>query len=144
MKIKQLDLVRAEFIAHRYAQERLNFKHEPMPPFNTRDPGKLESCLEEPFKTFDGKPLHFSFYKRAAVLFYLVTKNHCFTNGNKRMAVTLTIVFFYINKRWLDVPPRALYKIAKDVAESNPREREMMQKALVAFFKEYTIPLSDA
>lgn len=68
-------------------------------------------------------------------MFYLVTKNHCFSNGNKRMAVMLTIVFFYVNKRWLDVPAHNLYKIACEVATSKPSEREVMQKALKMFFK---------
>lgn len=144
MRIRQLDIVDAEYIAHRYAVERLNFEDEPMPAFDTRDPGKLESCLEEPFQTFGGKPLHRTFHERAAVLFYLVTKNHCFANGNKRMAVTLTTVFFFINKRWLKVPAYDLYKIAYDVAESDPKNKDVMQKALIKFFKQHIIPLSEA
>jgi len=144
VKIRQLDLVDAEYIAHRYAVERLNFEDEPMPPFHTRDAGKLESCLEEPFKSFDGKMLHRTFVERAALLFYLVTKNHCFSNGNKRMAVTLTTVFFFINKKWLEIPAIELYNIAKQVAASAPRDKEKVQSGLIEIFKKHTIPLNQA
>jgi death-on-curing family protein len=111
-----------------------------MPPFHTREPGKLESCLAEPFQTFNGKYLHRTFWERAAVLFYLITKNHCFSNGNKRMAVTLTTSFCYINKRWLKVPPKELYEIACSVAESDPKKKHIYQTALVATFKEFAVP----
>lgn len=40
--------------------------------------------------------------------------------ANKRMAVTLILVFFFLNKRWLDVRPEQLYKIACNVAEDAP------------------------
>lgn len=139
MRTNKLDLGDAEYIAHRYCVEYLNFDDEPMPPFNTRDEGKLESCLEEPFKSFGGHMFHRTFAEKASVLFYLVTKNHCFSNGNKRMAVTLTSVFFFINKRWLDIPNLELYEIAKRVAESDPKDRELIQASLAKIFKKYTI-----
>lgn len=44
MKIRKLDLIDAEYVAHRYAVERLNFDDEPMPPFDTRA-GMLEGLL---------------------------------------------------------------------------------------------------
>lgn len=141
MTIKRITLLQAQYVAHALATELMNSIDEPIPPFETVDKGKLESCLAEPFQTFDGKFLHFTFIERAAVLFYLVTKNHCFDNGNKRMAVTLTTTFFYTNKRWLEVSSRALYEIACDVAESKPSDREAMQKALTIFFKKNTKPL---
>lgn len=135
MTIQRLTLRQAEFVAHRLAVELMNFDDEPMPQFDARDAGKLESCLAEPFQTFDGKYLHRTFIERAAVLFYLIAKNHCFVNGNKRMAVTLTSVFFFINKRWLNIAPLELYKIACDVAESESNDRENVHDSLVAIFK---------
>jgi len=138
MKIRQLTIEEAEFIAHRLATELMYQDDEPIPPFSTRSPGKLESCLAEPFQTFDGKSLHYRFVDKAATLFYLITKDHCFGNGNKRMAVTLTTVFFYVNKRWLNVQPRALYEIACQVAESSPNEREVYTEALTKFFLKNT------
>jgi death-on-curing family protein len=142
MPIQQLTLVQAEFIAHALATELMNSDGEPIPPFDTRYPGKLESCLAQPFQTFDGKFLYKTFVERAAILFYLVTKNHCFENGNKRMAVTLTALFCFINGRWLNVPPETLYKIACDVADSNPKDMEIMHGTLVKFFRKYLVKRS--
>ena len=143
MTIKKLSLHQAEHVAHALAKEIMDWEEEPIPPFHTRHPGKLESCLSEPFQTFDGKPLHRTFIKRAAVMFYLITKNHCFSNGNKRMAVTLTMAFFYINKRWLNVPAMKLYEVARDVASSQPKDKQTMIEALVILFKKYEEKLSE-
>jgi|AntRauTorckE6833_2_1112554.scaffolds.fasta_scaffold02037_1 death-on-curing protein len=140
MTIRPLTLIEAEYIAHSLALELMNSDDEPIPPFSTRAPGKLESCLAEPFQTFDDKYLHRTFAERAAVLFYLVTKNRCFSNGNKRMAVTLTVLFFYINRRWLSVDPLELYKVACHVAKSKPGERQAVHKAFTAFFNTHQIP----
>lgn len=142
MTIRPLYIEEAEYIAHRLAAETMNFVDEPIPPFNTRSPGKLESCLVEPFQTYDKKYLHFSFVSRAALLFYLIAKNHCFSNGNKRMAVTLTLVFCYVNKRWLDIPPRQLYDVANDVAMSRPKDRDVVISGLKAVFSQHITKLS--
>lgn len=81
MSLRALDLYDAEFIAHEIATHLMYAHDEPIPPFHTREPGKLESCLAEPFQTFGGEQLHPGFAKKAAVLFYLITKNHCFSMG---------------------------------------------------------------
>jgi len=139
MTIRPLYIKEAEFIAHRLAVETMNFEDEPIPPFDTRSPGKLESCLLEPFQTYDGKILRYHFKSRAALLFYLIAKNHCFSNGNKRMAVTLTMVFCYVNNRWMNIHPKALYKIANDVAESKPEERKVVLETLEKFFGKHIL-----
>lgn len=137
MAIKPLSLDEAEFIAHRYAVEVLTYTNEPIPPFNTRYPGRLESCLAQPFVTSNGRYVHYRLTKRAAVLFYFIAKNQCFMNGNKRMAVTLTMVFFYINKKWLNMPNKDLYDIACEVGKSEPKKQELVIKALEDTFKAY-------
>lgn len=141
MTIRPLDLADAQYVAHALALQLMDSDSEPIPPFHTRYAGKLESCLAEPFQTYDGKYLHWSFAERAAVLFYLITKNHCFENGNKRMAVTITLVFFFTNRRWVDIPPEELYQIACIVAESHPNAREEIQKKLKHVFQKYAAPL---
>lgn len=136
-RIKPLTIDDAQYIARQIALELMNSIKEPIPPFETRSPGKLESCLAEPFQTFDGKYLHRTFEQRAAVLFYLVTKNHCFENGNKRMAVVLTMLFFYTNDRWLDIDTDELYNIACLVADSHPKDRNAIQKILIKTFRRF-------
>ncbi|MBI4034652.1 type II toxin-antitoxin system death-on-curing family toxin [Candidatus Saccharibacteria bacterium] len=138
---RQLTIQEAEYIAHALALELMNYVDEPIPPFDTRSPGILESCLAEPFQTFGGEDLHLDFNKKAAALFYLVTKNHPFQNGNKRMAVTLTLVFCYLNNRWLNIGARKLYELACDVATSSPRDKgEMIFKIQEEFKKNMTPP----
>lgn len=142
MKIEPLSLEDAEYIAHRYCVERLNFTDEPMPDFKTRKPGKLESCLAQPFHTFDGKALYRTFAQKSAVLFYVVSKGHCFSNGNKRMAVTLTSVFCFVNSRWLEIPNKVLYDISNEVAESDSKDMDELIKRLTKIFKENIVPLT--
>jgi death-on-curing protein len=143
MAIKPITLIEAEFIAHAAAIELMNFTDEPIPPFNTRYPGRLESCLAQPFQTFDGKYLHYTFIERAAVLFYMIASSQCFVNGNKRMAVTLTTVFFFINKRWIDIPPRSLYDLACSVGASDTADQDAICKILIDTFKKFVVPLTD-
>lgn len=142
MSARQLTLAEAEYVAHALALELMNYDNEPIPPFHTRSPGVLESCLGEPFQTFDGESLHTSFSRKSAVLFYLVIKNHPFQNGNKRMAVVLTAIFCYVNKRWLNIEPKDLYDIACDVANSKPNEKERFIIVLEKTFGKFTVPLS--
>jgi len=142
MAVRPLSLIEAEYIAHAAAIELMNFDGEPIPPFNSRSPGILESCLLEPFQTFGGKSLHYHFSKKAAILFYLCIKNHPFKNGNKRMAVILTSTFCYVNKRWLNITNDHMYRIATLVAESKPSSRDEIITLLEDGFKASIMPLS--
>lgn len=123
MKTRRLTLEEVEFIAHRLAVEMMSSIAEPIPPFSTVDSAKLESSISAPFQTFDGKYLYEEFIDKVSALFYLITKNHCFENGNKRMAVTTTVVFCYVNNRKLDMGPKRLYELACDVAQSKPSDK---------------------
>jgi death-on-curing protein len=131
--VQQIKLEEAQYVAHALADQLMSYG-EPIPPFTTRYPGKLESCLAQPFQTVFGKPAYLRFTKRAAVLFYGVIKDHPFINGNKRMAVTLTLTFFFLNKRWLNIPPDVLYQIAQDVAMSKPNQRAQVIADLARLF----------
>ncbi|HEY5235657.1 MAG TPA: type II toxin-antitoxin system death-on-curing family toxin, partial [Rhabdochlamydiaceae bacterium] len=106
----------------------------PIPPFATRYSGRLEACLLLPFQTFGQKPLYHRLVRKAAVLFYGVIKDHPFVNGDKRMAVTLTLVFLYFNGKWLETPPDELYRMACAVAESKSQNRDKVINLLVAYF----------
>jgi len=75
-----------EYIAFKLAREMLSFD-EPIPDFSTRFPNVLESCLAVPFQSFSGKSLYPTLISKAAMLFYLLIKNHPFQNGNKRIAI---------------------------------------------------------
>lgn len=138
MTIQPLTLAEAEFVAYELAQDLMQYD-EPMPDFSTRYPGTLESCLAHPFQQVGGRYVYFRLTKRAAVLFYLVIKNHPFINGNKRMAVTLTLTFLYKNHKWLNVSPHVLYNIACQVAESEVANKDAVIELLNRFIRDNTV-----
>lgn len=92
-------------------------KNEPIPELG-RDTARLESCLQSPFQTFLGFDLYRGFEGKAAILFYLLIKNHPLSNGNKRMACIALSYFAEKNKVDLNIPSSVMYKMAKDTASS--------------------------
>src|SRR3989338_10035720 len=120
---KLLTLRDVEFVAHALAEELLAW-NEPIPPFRTRFPEKLESCLATISQSFDGKELYPTLTEKTAILFYLMVKNHPFQNGNKRIAVTTALVFLRRNGKWLKVDEQRLYNFAVWVAKSPPELKD--------------------
>lgn len=142
MRLVQLTVGDVHFLAHRLAAE-LMYWDEPIPPFETRFPNALESSLFVPFQTFGKKPLYVGLVPKAAILFYLLIKNHPFKNGNKRIAVMSLLVFLSKNKKWLSVSKESLYRIAKFVAESDPALRESVVRLVEDFIKKYLVAWSE-
>jgi len=134
MAIKRLTVEAIEYLAHQLAVDTMSWD-EPIPPFNTRYPHVLESCLETPFQKFSKKSLYAGLIGKAAILFYLLIKNHPFQNGNKRVAITALLVFLYINKKWIKVDNQELYNFAVWVAQSPPRLRKNVVEAIEYFIK---------
>lgn len=139
-KLHTLTVAEVEYLAHKLARELMTF-NEPIPDFSTRYPGKLESCLAQPFQKFSRKSLYQGLTGKAAVMFYLMVKNHPFQNGNKRIAMTSVFVFLHKNKKWLRVDTKELYNFAVWVAESNPRLKDEVVSAIVKFFNTYLVGL---
>lgn len=100
--IKFLSIEEVEYTAFRLARETMSFK-EPIPDFSTRFPNILESCIFAPSNKFGRKFLYKGLIEKAAILFYLMIKNHPFQNGNKRIAMATLFVFLFKNKKWLKV-----------------------------------------
>ncbi len=136
--MKKISLAEVEYIAFRLAKELMSF-NEPIPDFSTRFPNILESCLATPFQQFGKKDVYSGFIAKAAVLFYLMIKNHPFQNGNKRIAMTTLFVFLYKNKKWLRVDSMELYNFAVWVAQSPPRLKNETIKAVEKFLKTYLV-----
>lgn len=138
--MKNVSIAEVEYIAHRLAEELLEW-NEPIPKFSSRFPNILESCLLTPFQSFGRKPLYRGFLMKAAVLFYLMIKNHPFQNGNKRIAMTTLLYFLYKNGKWLKVDNQELYNFAKWVAASNPKVKTEVVSAVEKFIKTYIVDL---
>lgn len=136
--MKPLTIAEVEYVAHSLAREMMTWD-EPIPGFITRRPNILEGCLMAPFQAFGGKKLYKGLLGKAAILFYLMVKNHPFQNGNKRIAMTTMLYFLYRNKKWLEVDNQELYNFAKWVAESNPKLKEETVRATEKFIKTYLV-----
>jgi death-on-curing family protein len=138
--MKPLTVIEIEYVTYWLAKEIMEWD-EKIPDFSTRYPNILESCLIVPFQTFGGKKLYKGLIEKAAMLFYLMIKNHPFKNGNKRIAMTTLFYFLYKNKKWLKVDNQELYNFARWVAESNPKLRRETTAAVQRFIKTYIVNL---
>jgi len=136
MKIKIITVAEVEYTAYHLAKKFMEWD-EPIPSFDSRFPNILESCLAIPFQTFARRNLYKGLIEKAAILFYLLVKNHPFENGNKRIAMTTLLVFLHKNGKWLTVDNQELYNFARWVAESNPKLKEETVKAAEKFIKTY-------
>lgn len=141
-KITPLSISDVEYLSHRLAK-RLFDQHEPIPDFGTRFPNKLEGCLLAPFQTFSRRNLYKGLLGKAAILFYLMIKNHPFQNGNKRIAMTTLFVFLYQHGKWLRVDNQILYNFAKWVASSDPTVKDATVQATEAFLKKHMVSLDE-
>lgn len=105
--------------------------------FGNEKDQSFRSSIGQIYQTWDGQELYPSVEEKAAVLLYLVTKNHSFTDGNKRIAATLFLWFLENNgilygfdgrKRIAD---NALAALTLMIAESKTEEMDMMVKVVV-------------
>lgn len=135
--IKRISVSHIEIIAHQLAVATMSWD-EPIPAFKTRFPNILESSVNAPFQTYNRKDLYPTIFHKAAILFYLMVKNHPFQNGNKRIAVTTLLVFLFLNKYWLSVAPQKLYNLALWVAQSDAEVRDATIAGLVEFIRRYS------
>lgn len=121
-------------ICYVYAETHLTH-NEPIPSFDTRYSEKLEAVLASPQTQIEGKLVHPSMSRQAAVLFYEIIKQHPFLNDNKRIACVSLMVFLSLNNAWLETSWRELYDIAVTVATSRSDNREGMLQLLTDFIQ---------
>jgi death-on-curing family protein len=140
--MKALSVKEVEYVASRLAQEWLSF-NEPIPDFTTRYPNILESCLATPFQSFAGKSLYPGLHSKAAMLFYLLIKNHPFQNGNKRIAITALFYFLYKNRKWIRPDAQELYNFTVWIAQSPARYKAEAVRAIEKFLKDHVRELND-
>jgi len=138
--MKFISIAEIEYLAFSLAKETMDF-NEPIPAFSTRFPNILESCLGTPLQGFSGKSLYHGLIAKAAILFYLMVKNHPFQNGNKRIAMTTLFVLLHKNKKWLKVDNQELYNFATWIAASPARLKGETVKAVEKFIKTYLVDL---
>ncbi len=105
--------------------------------FGNEKDDSFKSSIGQIYQTFDGQDLYPSVEEKAAMLLYLVTKNHSFSDGNKRIAATLFLWFMQNNgilynpdgsKRISD---GSLVALTLMIAESRTEEKDVMVKVVV-------------
>ena len=139
--MKVIRISDVEYLAFRLAKEHLAF-NEPIPDFTTRFPNVLESCVLTPFQTFSGKALYPTLIAKAAILFYLMIKNHPFQNGNKRIAITTLLTFLHSNGKWLKADTQELYNFTVWVAQSPAQFKEQVVSAIEKFIRGHVVDSS--
>jgi death-on-curing family protein len=106
----------------------------------------LDSAINTIYQTFDGNELYPSLWEKAANLLYLLTKNHPFIDGNKRIAASIFLYFLNINGVLYHTDGSKLLSdgilaaLTLLIAESNPTEKEMMVSIIMHYLQGY--PLS--
>ena len=97
----------------------------------------FRSSISTIYQTFDGKDLYPSIEEKAAMLFYLVIKNHSFSDGNKRIAAFLFLWFLekngilYKSDNTRLIENNTLVALTLMIAESRPEEKDIMVKVLI-------------
>ena len=138
--MRKLTVGEIKYIAFELAQETMGWD-EPIPAFETRYEGVLESCLATPFQTFDKKLLYKGLVDKTAILFYLMIKNHPFENGNKRIAVTTLLTFLSLNNKWLKISNTDLYNFAVQIASGHAKLKDQTVELIKAFIKIHLIDI---
>jgi len=105
--------------------------------FGNEKDDSFKGSLTTIYQTFDSQELYPSLEEKAAHLLYFVTKNHSFSDGNKRIAAFLFVWFLERNKLLYNengskrIADNALVALTLLIAESDPSEKEMMIKVIV-------------
>ena len=105
--------------------------------FGNEKDDSFKSSIGQIYQTFGGDELYPSVEEKAAMLLYLVTKNHSFSDGNKRIAATLFL--WFLNNNGILYRPDGTKRLADNtlvaltlmIAESRTEEKDVMVKVVV-------------
>ena len=97
----------------------------------------FDSSISTIYQTYDGKELYPTLEQKAAMLLYLVTKNHSFIDGNKRIASTVFLYFLDRNKSlFVDgrkrISDETLATLTILIAASNPKDKDIIINLILA------------
>lgn len=99
--------------------------------FGNEKDDSFKGSIGNIYQSFDGQDVYPSVEEKAANLLYFVTKNHSFSDGNKRIAATMFLYFLdkngmlFIDDNKL-IEDHTLVALTIMIAESKPEEKEMM------------------
>lgn len=98
----------------------------------------FESAISQISKGFGKKDFYSSIEEKAAMLLYLIIKNHAFADGNKRIAAACFLMFLETNNILTNnegnpiISNEALASLTLFVASSKPDEMETVKKLIIS------------
>lgn len=103
---------------------------------NPKD-GSFASSVNQIYQTCDGKDCYPTLEEKAATLLYLITKNHSFSDGNKRIAASCFLYFLDKNNMLYKnnlpiIDASALFALTLLIAESKPEEMDVMKQIVIS------------
>lgn len=105
--------------------------------FGNEKDDSFRSSIATIYQTFNGIDLYPSIEEKAANLLYFITKNHSFTDGNKRIAAFLFLYFMERNGVLYDesgrkrIADNALVALTLMIAVSKTEEKDIMVKVVI-------------
>ena len=106
--------------------------------FGNEKDGSFEGSIGAIYQTFGGNDVYPSVQEKAANLIYFVTKNHSFSDGNKRIAAAVFLYFLDKNNLLFEngkkiLADETLVALTIMIAESKPEEKELMINLVMHF-----------
>ena len=106
--------------------------------FGNEKDDSFEGSISAVYQTFGGKDVYPTVQEKAANLLYFITKNHSFSDGNKRIAATMFL--YFLNKNGLlfknglkQIDDNTLVALTIMIAESKPNEKDLMVNLVMHF-----------
>ncbi|MCX8514638.1 MAG: virulence protein RhuM/Fic/DOC family protein [Burkholderiales bacterium] len=104
---------------------------EATPLFGNERNDQLQSILSNLDQTMFGEELYKSVEEKAANLFYMVIKDHPFSDGNKRIGSFLFLLYIQLNKLPLKIDNIGLTSLALLIAESDPKQKDLLIRLII-------------
>ena len=92
-----------------------------------RELGLIESAINRPFATFDGKDLYKEIEDKISAVTYALVKNHGFVDGNKRIGVAVMLLLLRLNDIQIVYAQDELIDIGLGIADGSIDEKGIKQ-----------------
>ena len=104
--------------------------------FGNEKDDSFKGSIGAVYQSFDGEDVYRTLEEKAANLLYFITKNHSFSDGNKRIAATIFLYFLDKNEALIIdgdkiIDDYTLVALTIMIAESRPEEKEMMVSVIM-------------
>ncbi len=97
----------------------------------------FDSSINQIYQTFDGEDCYPTLEEKAAMLLYMLVKNHSFTDGNKRIGAACFLHFLEKNNMLYQngapiLDNATLFALTLLIASSKPEEKDTMKQVILS------------